>query len=92
VTLSACQGGMGRWFYGDEIVGLAQAFIGAGAQSVIASLWLAADRHTADLMPTLYARLDSEGPVAALAGMQRSAIAGGLEPYFWAPFSVFGQP
>lgn len=93
VTLSACQTGMGRWYYGDEIVGITQAFLSAGAQSVIASLWQVADEHAADLMAELYTRLESCGePAKALAEAQRQASRSGLETFYWAPFSVFGQP
>jgi len=93
VTLSACQTGMGRWYYGDEIVGITQAFLSAGARSVIASLWQVADEHAADLMAELYTRLESCGePAKALAEAQRQASRSGLETFYWAPFSVFGQP
>ncbi len=93
VTLSACQSGMGRWHYGDEISGLAQAFLSTGAQAVVASLWLAADAQTADLMAEFYAALNQgESPLAALAQAQRTAARSGLEAYYWAPFSLFGRP
>jgi CHAT domain-containing protein len=93
VTLSACQTGMGRWYYGDEIVGITQAFLSAGARSVIASLWQVADEHAADLMAELYTQLENCGePTKALAEAQRRANQAGMQTYYWAPFSVFGQP
>ncbi len=93
VALSACQTGLARWYYGDEIAGLRQAFLGAGAQTVVASLWLATDTHIAELMAEFYARLaQGAGPAAALARAQRAAHCSGLEAYSWAPFSAFGLP
>ena len=93
VTLSACQAGLGRWYYGDEISGLAQAFLSAGARTVIASLWQTADDYTAQFMATFYAALRKEkSPVAALAYAQRQAHRAGVEAYYWAPFAAFGNP
>jgi CHAT domain-containing protein len=93
VTLSACQTGLGRWYYGDELAGLSQAFLGAGVQTVIASLWLAADQQTADFMAILYRHLRQvSDPITALAQAQREAQRSGLAPYYWAPFCVFGRP
>ncbi len=93
VTLSACQTGMGRWYYGDEIAGLTQAFMGAGAETVVASLWRVADERVSRLMADFYRRL-GEGmrPAAALAQTQRRAHRSGVEAYYWAPFCVFGRP
>lgn len=93
VTLSACQTGVGRWHYGDEIAGLTQAFISAGAQSVVASLWLVQDESTASLMADFYCALgEGLSPAAALAAAQRAAHRAGVDAYHWAPFSAFGRP
>lgn len=93
VTLSACQSGLGRWYYGDEIAGLAQAFFRTGARTVVASLWCIQDNLTADLMTDFYAGLhEGQTPLMALTNAQRSAHADGLDPYYWAPFATFGVP
>jgi CHAT domain-containing protein/tetratricopeptide (TPR) repeat protein len=93
VTLSACQTGMGRWHYGDEIAGLLESFLGAGARAVVVSLWLVNDEETADFMRAFYTHLGrSVRPLAALAEAQREAFRSGVEPYYWAAFSFFGQP
>lgn len=93
VTLSACQTGLGRWYHGDEIAGLVQAFIGAGAHLVMATLWLALDQPEMTLIKKFYGHLQSGiCPVAALAETQRDAHRAGVPPYHWASLRVFGRP
>lgn len=88
VTLSACQTGLGRWFYGDEIAGLTQAFLTAGAKAVLSSLWLIADARTLELMTHFYTTLRDD-PSEALAATQRMAHRDGIDPLHWAAFSLF---
>jgi hypothetical protein len=91
VTLSACQAGAGRWYAGDEIVSLTHTFLGSGAKTVVASLWLAPDRPTASLMGEFYDGLAAGlSPSRALAHAQRKAHSDGLAAYYWAAFSTFG--
>lgn len=55
VVASACQTGVVQGYEtADEGLGLATAFVGAGAAGVIASLWLVDDYATALLMSRLY--------------------------------------
>jgi len=102
VTLSACQTGLGSgWFSdipaGDDFVGLTRAFLAAGSQAVLASLWEVDDRSTVDLMEGFYRRLESDKSARnradALAGVQRR-LRGSEEfnhPFYWAPFVLVGQ-
>lgn len=53
VVLSACRSGAGR-VTGDGVVGLARAFFGAGASSVVASLWDLPDVIGPQLLPRFY--------------------------------------
>jgi CHAT domain-containing protein len=92
VTLSACQTGLGKWHYGDEIAGLVQALLSAGAQTVVASLWLARDRQVPDLMADFYGGMaQGQPPSFALARAQRLAHRSGVDPYDWAPWTLFGH-
>ncbi len=59
VVLSACQTGLGSGALsdvpaGDDWVGLARAFLSAGAGNVIATLWPVQDRASAALMERFY--------------------------------------
>ena len=54
VTLSACETGLGREIQGEGYIGLAHAFLEAGARSILVSLWKVEDRATALLMRRFY--------------------------------------
>jgi CHAT domain-containing protein len=72
VVLSACESAASEVLPGDEIVGLSQAFIAAGARDVIASGWQLYDRTTPLLFELFYHELAAGyDPPTALARMQR---------------------
>src|SRR5206468_2522670 len=54
VVLSACQTALGKEIRGEGLVGLARAFMYAGAPRVVASLWQVNDAATAELMRRFY--------------------------------------
>ena len=99
VVLSACETGLGSGALadvppGDDWVGLVQAFLHAGARSVVASLWPVEDRATSELMERFHQQLASDaGPVAALANAQRSLIRNPrtAAPRYWAGFIASGR-
>lgn len=72
-TLSACDTGLGEILSGDDIVSLENAFIYAGAPSVVSTLWPVADTSTARLMERFYRNL-SEGSGKAEA-LRKAQIA-----------------
>jgi CHAT domain-containing protein len=92
VTLSACESGRQSRDCAEP-VGLAWAFLAAGASGVVVSQWLADDEATAGLMPAMYANL-AEGmpPAQALRRAQLTAAAGSPHPYRWAPFVYVASP
>jgi CHAT domain-containing protein/tetratricopeptide (TPR) repeat protein len=96
VILSACETGLGRENRGEGVIGLARAFMYAGAPTVGVSLWSVADRSTAELMPDFYKRyLAAQGraPATALRAAQQQMIAGKRysAPFYWAPFVLVGD-
>ncbi len=92
VTLSACESGRSGVIGGDEILGLARAFLGAGAATLVVSLWLVQDDTTAELMSTWYGRLlAGEGPATALRAAQLEVKDRHDHPYYWAPFVLVGK-
>jgi CHAT domain-containing protein len=92
VVLAACWSGETTVLPGHERVCLPEAFLRAGARSVIASLWeIYEESH--DLMVELYASAVRVGPAAALSGMQARALRArpGTE-YLWASLLHYGTP
>jgi CHAT domain-containing protein/tetratricopeptide (TPR) repeat protein len=93
VVLSACDTSRGRLLPGEGVLGPAQAFLQAGAASVVASYWRIADEATAPFMRTFYRYLLVDHLTAAAALRQTQldyARQGGS--YDWAAFTLFGQP
>ena len=100
VTLSSCQTGRNVVGAGDELLGLTRAFLGAGAASLVLSLWPVEDRSTARLMEVFYRGMtEGETKAGALRNAQLQALREGFSgndaevthPYFWAPFFLVGD-
>ena len=70
VVLSACESGRHGVAAGDEVIGFTRAFLGAGASTLVSSLWHADDSATADLMAEWYGRLAEQGPAESLRQAQ----------------------
>ncbi len=94
VVLSACQTGIALPLAGDELAGLAQAFLFAGARSLLVSLWVVDDMATATLMNTFYSGRQ-EGVDNAHALSQAMAVVQTREewshPYYWGSFILIGE-
>ncbi len=91
VVLSACQTGLGRVQPGSEVSSLTRAFLAAGADTVVSSLWEVSDESTSYLMRHFYAGLrDGRGPGQALRAAELATRRRYPQPFFWAPFIVTG--
>jgi CHAT domain-containing protein len=67
VVLSACDTGLGAVQIGEGVMGLRRAFVLAGAQTLVMSLWHVHDIATAILMEQLYRNLlQGQGRAEAL--------------------------
>ncbi|HET7273521.1 MAG TPA: CHAT domain-containing protein [Rubrobacter sp.] len=92
VTLSACESARNQVLAGDELVGLVRGFLGAGAATLVASLWLVQDETTSWLMEMWYAQLHNGiDRAAALRNAQLALREKCSHPYYWAPFVLIGQ-
>ena len=78
VVLSACDTGRAEVGGGDELLGLVRSFLGAGAATLVASLWPADDRSAAALMTEFHTHLDLAGPSEALR--RASATCAACDP------------
>ena len=92
VTLSACNTGVGP--VGEAgVANLVNAFIEAGADSVVSTLWELEDHATEHLMAMFYSQLAQHArKVDALRTAQLDLLNQGLPPYFWASFQIVGDP
>ncbi|MFM9107027.1 MAG: CHAT domain-containing protein, partial [Chloroflexota bacterium] len=93
VTLSGCETGRAGVGAGDDLTGLVQAFLAAGAGSVLYSLWIVNDASTVELMEWFYRSYGNEAWTAAgaLRAAQCGILAVHAHPAFWAPFVLGGQ-
>jgi CHAT domain-containing protein len=93
VTISACYGSGVRTYAGEGLVGLAWAFLRAGAHNVVGALWQADDAATPLLMDRLYGELQAgASPDAALRTAKLSLIHSPSiyrKPFYWAAFQLY---
>ncbi len=73
-----------------EVHGFVRAVLGAGASSVMASLWLADDDTTTRVMDAWYRTRLARGPAAALRDALADVAADAPHPYHWAPWALIG--
>lgn len=93
VVLSACQTGKGKLERGEGVMGLARAFLYAGAESVVASLWSINDKAASVFMSGFYKGL-SQGlsKEQALQNAKLDMIQSKYKhPFYWAPFVLSGD-
>lgn len=99
VTLSGCETGKAFIGGGDEQLGLGRAFLAAGVESLVMSLWPVEDNATNALMQRFYQNLlRGDTKVQALRAAQCSMLLSSSpndtvysHPYFWAAFRLVGD-
>jgi CHAT domain-containing protein len=85
VVLSGCDTWNGRLLAGEGMLSLGRAFLRAGADGVVATLW-PVGAPTLPLMDRFYRALaQGEDAEAALRAAKRWAAAAGAAPTLWAP-------
>jgi CHAT domain-containing protein len=96
VVLSSCRSAAGREVRGEGLVGLARAFMCAGAPRVVASLWPVDDVASSELMARMYRGMlgpERASPAAALREAQLQILRSRKwkAPYYWAGFQLQGE-
>ena len=94
LVLSSCESAGGPLQKGEGLMALTRAFIYAGAENIVASLWKVRDQHTSELMITFYEEiLQGQRYAEALRAAKLQMIAN-LEtagPQSWAGFILIGR-
>ena len=93
VVLSCCHSARGE-VKSEGVVGIARAFLGAGARSVLVSLWAIDDEATMEFMKVFYQHLvhrrsASEALNKAMKSMRESDRFSAVK--YWAPFVLIGD-
>ena len=93
VVLSCCHSGRGE-VKSEGVVGIARAFLAAGARSVLVTLWAISDEATMQFMKSFYQCLTG-GESASVALHQAMKTLRNSEKFFaakyWAPFALIGD-
>jgi len=93
VVLSACETAVKNDLVEGYPQTTASAFLKAGVETVIASLWQVDDKATSILIREFYNNLKTMNKVEAThkAQIDLSKMKGFEHPYYWAPFAYYGK-
>ncbi|MEO7890220.1 MAG: CHAT domain-containing tetratricopeptide repeat protein [Vicinamibacterales bacterium] len=95
VVLSACETGVGDVKTGEGVFGLRRAFMAAGTETLVMSLWRVDDDATRQLMVEFYRRLargDGRAEALRQASLTLLRDPARRHPFYWASFIATGDP
>ena len=92
MVLSCCHSGSGE-IRAEGVIGIARAFLGSGARSVLVALWAISDSATEQLMSRFYEHLAkgesaSESLHQAMKWMRKNGF---IKVSDWASFTLIGD-
>ena len=93
VVLSCCHSGRGE-IKAEGVVGIARAFMGAGARSVVVSLWAIDDEATLEFMKYFYQQLAGGKPASESLNLAMKSLRESdkfCDIKYWAPFLLIGD-
>ncbi|XP_066016340.1 tetratricopeptide repeat protein 28-like [Pocillopora verrucosa] len=93
VVLSCCHSGRGE-IKAEGVVGIARAFMGAGARSVVVSLWAIDDKATLEFMKCFYQHLAEGKPTSKSLNLAMKSLRESdkfRDIKYWAPFMLIGD-
>jgi integration host factor subunit alpha len=84
---------VGKIQKGDELVGFTRAFLYAGADSVVGSLWEISDEATSEFMSVFYNNIKNQERYKALQMAQIALLRSERfkQPFFWGAFNLTGS-
>ena len=95
VILSACETGLSRPLAGEELAGLAHAFLYAGAATLMVSLWRVDDPATAELMTRFYSVWRDTGDKTTALKIAMDEVRSDpvhAHTHYWGAFVLLGAP
>ena len=92
MVLSCCHSGSGQ-IRAEGVIGIARAFLGSGARSVLVALWAIRDEATEQLMRRFYKHLvcGESASESLHQAMKWMRVNGFDTVYDWAPFMLIGD-
>ena len=93
VVLSCCHSAQGK-VSSEGVVGIARAFLGAGARSVLVALWSIDDEATMEFMRSFYQHLKDGNSASVSLNRAMKCLRESQKfnaPRFWAPFVLIGD-
>jgi CHAT domain-containing protein/tetratricopeptide (TPR) repeat protein len=93
VALTACQTALGANLTGEGVMSMGNAFLWAGAKSVLMTLWSVEENASALFVETFFKKLkEGKSKVEAMAAARNELREAGYDhPFFWAPFVLMGS-
>ena len=92
IVLSACETGLGDVKAGEGVYGLQRAFLVAGANALVMSLWKVDDAATQMLMTNFYTNWTKGGnKLKAFKQAQLQLMTKYKDPYYWGAFVMMGM-
>jgi len=94
VTLSACDTGLGEVENGEGVYGFRRAFVLAGAETLVMSLWPVSDYVTREMMTAYYEglrRSQGRGEALRQAKLNMLKRKDRRHPFYWASFIQAGE-
>jgi len=91
VMLSACQTGLGKITGGDDVIGMNRAFLYAGTNAILSSLWRVSDISTALLVKQFYRELKTSSKAESLKRAMQHVKNRFPHPGYWGAFVLVGD-
>ena len=96
VVLSSCHTANGKIYRGEGVQGMTKAFVLAGADHIVSSLWSASERTSSDILTTFLRQYNAGDSMSASLREAKlnylsNATPSQRHPYYWANYVLIGD-